>query len=122
MKIAREQLKEIISEEISRVTEGLGYSRFSPWGSKKTIQKRTQLNRPGQEDEYQNRYYVLVKSPSGDHLDKVDYSGHTDDQAWDEAARLKRDGGYEPGSEFDIYEDTVKGDRYIGSVVGWGDK
>lgn len=119
MKLSRSRLRKIILEEAKVVSEGLGFGKLSPWGSKSTISKRAQLNKHGKEDEYERRYYIVITSPDGDR-DRHAYSGYTDDQAWDEAARIKRDGDYAAGAEFDIYEDTIEGDRYIGAIAGFG--
>ena len=105
MKLSKSRLRKIIQEEVRIFSEGLGFSKLSPWGSKKTISKRAQLNRHGKEDEYELRYYIVITEPDGDRHRHA-YSAHTDDQAWEEAARLKRDGDFDAGSEFDIYEDT----------------
>jgi hypothetical protein len=119
MKLSRSRLRKIILEEAKDVSEGLGFGKFSPWGSKSTISKRAQLNKHGEEDEYERRFYIVITEPDGDRR-RHTYSGYTDEQAWEEAARIKRDGDYPAGSEFDIYEDAIEGDRYIGAIAGFG--
>jgi len=118
MNLSRSRLRKIILEEAKQVSEGLGFGKFSPWGSKSTISKRTQLNKPGEEDEYQRRFYLVITEPGGKRSRHA-YGGHTDEQAWEEAARIKRDGDYAAGSEIDIYEDTIEGDKYIGAIAGF---
>ena len=105
MKITKRQLKQIIKEELD---EGIG-DMISK------LKRRHKIQRAGQPEEFMNQYYINVRDDDGKLIKRHEYRDHTDESAWEQAEKIKRElrlGGY----ELEIIKDTEDGEVNLGSM------
>ena len=78
MKITKQQLKQIIKEELE---EGLGDMIDK-------LKRRHKIQRAGQPEEFMNQYYLNVRDDDGKLIKRHEYRDHTDESAWEQAEKL----------------------------------